>query len=216
MAIRTSGSFVNAFQDISIMAKNSSAPCVLIEMAKLTLRRKSGSSMIRFLGFFVILIVTVKAGHSQHIEIMLSMTVNTIQCTVHTLQWIPRYRCVVPFVGGYIFPGIWCMTVAAIDSQSEAITIILAAFPVAGFAFGRSPFEYQVQVAIPTGSGAVFPDKREIGFVVGFHGPLIGNLLFLNDPVQLSKSPQNRNDNDHEQYFFVSHFRNKTLTKNRC
>jgi hypothetical protein len=42
VTIRAVGYLVNAFQDKSIMAKNSSFPTILIEMAKLTLRGESG------------------------------------------------------------------------------------------------------------------------------------------------------------------------------
>jgi hypothetical protein len=107
---------------------------------------------------------------------MIAMAIGTIQCPVHSFQRISDCRGVIPFVRRYILPGIWSVAIAAVSSQSQLISIILAPFPMAGFAFSGSSFENQTQMAVPTGRGPVFSDEGKIGVVVGLD-EILGSFL---------------------------------------
>jgi hypothetical protein len=207
---------MNTLKNKAVMAKNSSFPGVLIEMAKLTLRGEYGGLVIWLLCLPVIFIMAFKACHFRRVETLLAVAVRTVQGPVHPLQRIPGCRSMVPLVGGHILPRVRRMAVAAMDAQSQLISVILSALPMAGFTFPRSSFENQAKMAFPTGGDSVFTNKREIGIVMGFHSPLLRILLLLTAPMHPSEDPYYGQSYDHGQNLVASHFRSITLIKNRC
>jgi hypothetical protein len=72
----------------------------------------------------------------------------------------------VPSASLDLFPVPGSVTVIAMLSEPQPITIVLPADPMAFFTFARRAFHHPLEVTIDAFDGSVAADEREVGVVV--------------------------------------------------
>jgi hypothetical protein len=96
-----------------------------------------------------------------------------------TFQAEAGFGSVIPLIRGHIFPGVRCVAVCAVGTQTEPIAVILAALPMTGLTGKGCAFENQIQMAFTAFNCPVFAYQREICAVMRLNCPLLNILSFI-------------------------------------
>jgi hypothetical protein len=162
-----------------------------VGMTQLALGRKSCCNMIWIVRLYVIFLMTAEAVLVFGCKTGLPVALDTIESPVDTLQSITGSSGMIPLVRRDILPGECGVTICAMAAESELISVILTAFPMANLTSRRGSFEDVIQMAFAAGDSPVSSGEGEIGPVVGFNRPFFDFLLlFLSQADPMSAEPE--------------------------